>query len=122
MTIKHIKTIMSIGLMALTSLPAFSGIFYRTYVFEPNKPKIVANPLLWHLDTRCTIQSKDISNLLAGLMKRKNGELNGQALNEGESGSVTVKNNQIIHISADYGAQIEITNKGKTTVTAVCKI
>lgn len=122
MPMKYAATLFLLGLTSLGSFPSYSGIFYRTYVFEPHKPKIVINPLLWDLDTRCTIQSQDSNNLLSGLMKKKNGELNGKHLKEGETGSVVVKNKQVLHITADYGAQIEITNKSKGTVVAVCKI
>ncbi len=120
---KKLVHYMIIGCFALgITAPAFSGIFSRTYVFEPGKAKIVANPLLWNLDTLCTIQSKDSSNNLTGIMKKKTGEMNGIHLDQGHSGSVVVKNKEILHITAEVGAQIEITNHGKNIVIAVCKI
>lgn len=119
---KKIILTLCIGSLACFSLPAFSSLLSRTYVFEPNTPKAVANPLFWHLDTLCTIQTKDNSNRLTGQMKKKTGALNGKPLKQGEIGDVIVKNKEILHITADVGAQIEITNKGNNTVIAVCKI
>lgn len=120
---KQIARITAAGCLLLSLInPAHSGLFSRTYVFEPSKPKLVPNPLFWHLDTRCTIDAKEPSVKLTGVMKKKAGALNGKALKEGASGTVTVKNKEVLHITADKGALIEITNHGKQTVVAVCRL
>jgi hypothetical protein len=111
-----------VAYMTFFSISSTALPFSKTYIFEPKIPTIVVNPLLWHLDTRCTIKSTEAKNTLVGRMERKTGALNDKALKEGEAGSVVVKNQDVLHVTADYGAQIEIINQGKKTVIARCKI
>lgn len=108
----------------LIASPTLSAddIISRTYEFEPGIPLSIDNPLFWQLDTLCTIEIKDPEILLTGVMKRKNGEINGLVLKQGESVSVLVKNKDVMHIIADFGARVEITNQGPSVVVATCRI
>lgn len=98
------------------------NLISRTYEFEPDKPQIIDNPLFWKLDTWCDIETNENEDLLAGVMKKKNGEINGNILKEGQSISILVRNKDKMHILADVGAKVEITNLGTSIVIATCKI
>lgn len=94
----------------------------KTYKFVPGVPTEVPNPLFWTLDTHCHIKTDDQSDTLKGKMQKKSAILNGNKINEGQETELTVNNNDDLHIIADKNALVIITNYGKSTVTATCKI
>ncbi|KTD61481.1 hypothetical protein [Legionella shakespearei] len=123
MTFKKALSTFALGSVLIASLPLHAAdIISRTYEFEPGIPLNIDNPLFWQLDTLCTIDIKDPEIRLTGVMKRKNGEINGWVLKQGESISVVVKNKDVMHIIADVGARVEITNQGQSVVVATCRI
>lgn len=90
--------------------------------FNPNEPQIIKNPIWWTVSADCTIQSSDASNDLSAVMLRNSGMVNDIALTENSSIVVTVHSGEVLKITADAYAWVEITNVGqqKHGVMAVC--
>lgn len=107
--------------LTTTAAQATEGLS-QTYEFYPNIPTQVENPLFWTLDTLCTISTPDERDSLTGKMMRKTASLNGSKLKTGESMVLDVHHADVLHIRADYGAKIQITNHGYSLVKAECKI
>ncbi|KTD60038.1 hypothetical protein [Legionella shakespearei] len=92
------------------------------FVFFPSIPTRIENPLYRTMDAKCTIETQDAQNELVGVMKIKTASINNVHLNPGENVSILVKNGDIMHIIADFGSRIEMTNNGEGVVRAVCSI
>lgn len=90
--------------------------------FNPNEPQIIKNPLWWTVSADCTIQSEDSSNDLSAVMLRNTGKVNDIELTENSSIVVTVHSKEILRITADAYAWVQITNVGdkKQNVLAIC--
>lgn len=87
----------------------------------PSKvPQIFSNIFFWTIEASCTIETKDASDFLSLTVLRKAGSLNGVRLTQGDSMSVTVHPGDVMHLTAESGGRIEMTNQGKSTVTALC--
>jgi hypothetical protein len=90
--------------------------------FNPNEPQIIKNPIWWTVSAHCTIDSDDPSNDLSALMLQNTGKVNGIELGEQGSIVVTVHSKEVLEITADAYAWVQITNIGdnKQIVKAVC--
>ena len=115
-----VKSIIGISLLASFAAQA-ENLASKTYKFLPQHPVSLENPLPWYLEAHCSMIT-DKENMLYGVMKKKKGSINGKTLKQGESMSVLIKNNEMLHIGADAGAKIEIVNNGESLITAVCWI
>ena len=104
-------------------LPLYAETFIsRTYEFAPNKPVVLENPLFWGVNLICSMDIKDSETFITGLMKKNGGEINGQTLKEGQSVTVLLRHKDILTITAERRAKVEITNQGVSTVVANCTL
>lgn len=92
----------------------------KTYEFKPGKITHVDNPVFWKITISCKIKTSDNDDLLLGVMKKKSGKINGIPMKKGDSTTLVVKDGDVLHIVADNGARVDVTNKGQSTVTAKC--
>mgnify|MGYP000287742358 CR=1 FL=1 len=88
------------------------------YVFVPNKPVTIKNPLFWSVSATCTLTTQDASDTLSGKMLSGSGKLNGKDVGSGLS--VQVKNDDKLKIWASGRAEVQITNLGQSPITANC--
>lgn len=111
---------LSLALFLMANTSQAADIVSRTFEFHPNNKTAVDNPAFWQITVKCQITTPDAENLLVGEMNRKSGKINGQPLKEGETTSLVVKNHDVMYITADALARVNITNKGHSTVVAKC--
>ncbi|KTD82861.1 hypothetical protein [Legionella waltersii] len=90
------------------------------YEFQPNQPQVFVNYLYWEVSAECKIYSEDSSNEMFTEALLKRGKVNGIPLSKGETLKVTVHNGDILKISAEAGAKVQITNIGAHTLKAIC--
>ncbi|KTC90601.1 hypothetical protein OQJ18_00855 [Fluoribacter dumoffii] len=90
------------------------------YVLRSNVPEPVANFFMWPIEAECKIVSEDESNDILFEALAKKGKVNNVDLTAGQSLLIKVHPNEILKISADSGARVDITNFGPHTVRAIC--
>jgi len=90
------------------------------YDFAPNTPVQISNPLVWSVSASCHVHTADPTDDLAGTMVSGTGSLNGKDVGKGLT--LTVKDGDSFTISASAWAEVEITNKGVTTLHADCSL
>lgn len=90
------------------------------YELPPNQSHVFINYMFWTIDADCKIESQDSSNKLVVVALAKKGKVNEVPLATGESLEITVVHDQILKLSADSGAKVEITNYGEHTIKASC--
>lgn len=90
------------------------------YEFLPNQPLVLTNYMFWTIKANCRITTEDASNPLYVVGLAKKGEINNIPLAAGQSLHVTVYPTEILRLSADSGAKVEITNIGAHAVKATC--
>lgn len=90
------------------------------YELLPNQPQTFVNYMFWAIEANCIITTEDASNDLYVVALAKKGKINNVPLSSGQSLQVTVHDKENLKISADSGAQVQITNLGQHTVKASC--
>lgn len=90
------------------------------YEFKPNHPETFSNVFFWTVKAACTISSESEENPIHVFMKRKSAIVNDIVLKEGTLLDVTVRSGDTLVITADRGAQVELTNLGTVVVNASC--
>lgn len=118
MTIK--KCFICLFSLVLCTATYAEDLLSRKFEFKPGQPQTLDNPLWWQVNIKCAITTVDAEDVLSGVVKKKSATLNGQVLKEGDRTAILVKNDDILHIIADSGAKIEITNTGTSVVKAKC--
>lgn len=105
---------------AVESLPAKTMGATIEYILQSNVPEPVANFFMWTIEAECKIVSEDPSNDILFVALAKKGKVNNMDLIAGQSLRITVHPNDIVKLSADSGARVDITNFGPHTVKAIC--
>ncbi|MDX1838824.1 hypothetical protein DIZ81_13710 [Legionella taurinensis] len=90
------------------------------YDLPPNSPQVFSNYFFWTVTATCVMHSEDPSNNILVKALSKSGKINGMPLTKGQQTVITIHNRDHIEISADSGAQVELTNYGPHTVKATC--
>ena len=100
-----------------TLLTATSMVFK----FPPHEPQLLHNQLYWPISADCTISTKDHSDELQAKAIKNTGTVNGINLivNAGYF-PIIVRSGEILHITAESRARIEIMNMGNEMVIAKC--
>lgn len=91
------------------------------YDLPTNKPQVFSNYFFWTIKAVCTIHTQDSNDDILIKALNKKGKINGIPLSKGETLVVTVHNGDKMEISAESGAQVELTNHGLHSVKATCK-
>lgn len=110
---------LSTGTYATTSHTLQAGMTVE-YDLPPNQPQLFINYMYWEIEANCKITSEDPSNDLVATALAKKGKINGVTLSKGNSMRLTVRHGEVIKLSAESGAKVEITNEGKHTIKATC--
>lgn len=120
------------GLTALFSACIFSsGAFSATeqlfsmassyeFTLPPNAPQVFNNVFFWAINANCSITSSNESNLFSFTVLRKAGSLNSIPLSQGDAMVLVVHPGDVIHITAESGGRIELTNHGDSAIKATC--
>ncbi|MBN9231888.1 MAG: hypothetical protein BGO90_12465 [Legionella sp. 40-6] len=90
------------------------------YELHPNQSHTFINYMFWTIDADCKIESQDSSNKLVVVALAKKGKVNEVPLETGQSLEITVVHDQVLKLSAESGAKVEITNYGEHTIKASC--
>lgn len=99
----------------------FPQTLYYPFTLLPNEPQIYTNTMYWTIKSKCKIISESPKNPFSLTVLRKTGSLNGVKLSRGDSLDVIVNAGDSVFITADSGGRVELTNKGKETITARCE-
>ncbi|KTD30601.1 hypothetical protein [Legionella israelensis] len=91
------------------------------YDFPPNVPQTLTNSLFWTVKATCKIDTPDVIDELFALGLKKKGTVNGIKLSENQTLALSVHSGDKLKISADSGASVQITNRGKSRLKATCK-
>lgn len=90
------------------------------YDLPPNEPQQFINYMFWTVEAECKLTSPDESNEFFAKALAKKGKINGITLSSGHNISLTVRSGDVMKLSAESGAKVEITNLGPSTVKATC--
>ena len=102
---------------ALMSSQVYAG---KVITLNSQESKSLTNHTLWTLNATCSIQGKHASNRILVSVLENNCKVNGKNLSKGETTSVTVKNHESIHVSAEPGTKVNLVNLSTESVEAVC--
>lgn len=121
-----------VGLIAFFSTSLFSANVFSAseqvfglsstyeFILPPNVPQVFNNIFFWAVEAKCSISSTDESNLFSFTVLRKGGSLNNIHLSQGDAMVLVVHPKDVIHITAESGGRIELTNHGDNTIKANC--
>lgn len=99
------------------------GAYSTDMEFPPEVPQTFSNPLFWTVNAQCTIESTESSTLITAKVKKGTGHINGQELTSNmPAETFIVHNKDVLNISADGGAVVEMVNKGSQIIKAHCSI
>ena len=101
----------------LMSSQAFAG---KVIKLNSQESKSLTNHSLWTLNATCNIQGKNLKSKIRVHVLENNCKVNGKMLSKGQATSVTVKNNESIHVSAEPGTTVNLINLSNESVEAVC--
>lgn len=92
------------------------------YTLKPGIPETFHNPVAWTVDAKCTlIAAKEVTTIeLVAEVVSGSGKLNGNVVSEGYKATYTFKNGQVLNLSADGYAEVELTNISNQQVEAKC--
>lgn len=89
------------------------------YTFPPNEPQVFENIFFWRITAVCTVISQE--NAYIGVkMLHKSGSFNNFPLSSGDVTGALVHPGDKLHIVADAGAKVELTNTSSQTIRANC--
>lgn len=115
--------ILSLSLFIIIGLFSSQSNAQKTIKLNPKETKQLTNSTLWTLNATCTVQSQDTNKgkIKISLIKNK-GSINGKTLSSGQSTLVTVADKNTIHVSAESGTAINLSNLSSKELQAVCSI
>lgn len=90
------------------------------YDLPPHDAQLFTNYMFWIVEANCKMTTEDESNELLVQAVSKKGKINDIPLSKGESIRLTIHNGDVLKLSADPGAKVEITNEGEHNVKAIC--
>lgn len=91
------------------------------YELIPNQTQTFANPLFYTLKAKCRITTADKSgDEFLVHVNKKSGSVNGISLAKNQGITINIKNDDLLEIVANGGAEVALTNKGKSSVFARC--
>ena len=90
------------------------------FTLPPNAPQVFNNIFFWSISADCSITSYSDSNLFSFTVLRKAGSLNSIPLSQGDAMVLVVHPGDVIHIMAQSGGRIELTNHGDSPIKATC--
>ena len=93
-----------------------------TLSFPSNEAKVFANPFPWSASASCVISTMDESDDLLAKVLAKKVRINNVEYKVGQSVTVAVHKGDILKLSADGYAKVELTNLGKSLVKAKCSV
>jgi hypothetical protein len=93
-----------------------------TLLFPSNEAKVFANPFPWSASASCVIDTPDESDDLRAKILAKKVRVNNVEYKAGQSVTVAVHKGDILKLSADGYAKVELTNLGKSLVKAKCSV
>jgi hypothetical protein len=92
------------------------------YEFPPNQPQIFSNIFFWSVNATCTVTSDTPNHYMDIEMEKKTGAFNGKKLNQGDFTGAMTQPGDVLHITADSGARVKLTNRGSNTIKASCRV
>ncbi|KTD63910.1 S-Ena type endospore appendage [Legionella spiritensis] len=113
--------ILKVSVALLFGAISIQAYAQKTISLAPNENKLLTNSALWTLNATCHVQSnKTVRGKIKISVLKNQGTINGKKLSTGQATLVTVKNSSNISVSAEAGAQINLTNLGAEGLQAVC--
>src|SRR3990167_9348248 len=112
--------------VALFCSPGFSETYLLTpdlsadFDFPTNAAQVLKNYFFWTITATCNLNTPDSNDEFYVRMLNKSARLNGIKLSKGETMNFVIHNGDRLQISADAGAEVELTNQGQNTVKASC--
>lgn len=113
-------------LSTLLTAPALASNQYGPYeyILPVNEPQIIANISMWTVRADCIIISEEeeeaVINIINVKALYKKGAVNDIKLTRGDKMLVTVEPGEIMRLTAESGARVELTNQGEKDITARC--
>lgn len=90
------------------------------YELPVNDPQVFSNILFWKITATCTIMSDPSETKLSVKMLKKTGSVNAIPLFAGDSLGIMVQSGDMLNITADSGAKVELVNLGTKSIRASC--
>lgn len=124
--------IRKIGLMMLCLTALFTGNAFSAhrhlmtpnmsidYEFPPNVAQVFSNFLFWTINAECVISAEAPVTKVSARASKKSSTVNGMTLPKDETLYFEFKDKDILRISADSGAEVELVNLSTKTIRARC--
>jgi hypothetical protein len=90
------------------------------YEIKPNEPQVFSNIFFWTIKAVCTVISEAPDNSISVKMLKKTGSINGIPLTAGDTTELVVHPGDKLYITANSGANVELTNQGIVSIHASC--
>ncbi len=114
---------------ALTSTNALAMTFTLMpgssidYELPPQDPQILANSWFWAITATCNISGKDKNSKILAEALSKSGKINNDPISAGDPPKLIIVHpapGDTVTVSADSGAKVKLTNKGRHPILARC--
>lgn len=90
------------------------------YTLFSHEPLVIPNIAMWTINADCTIESESETNTIVFKALYKKGAVNEIDLARGDTMVISVDKGETIHLKAESGARVELTNEGTEDITARC--
>lgn len=111
------------GLLLIGIIFLSTPLEAKTIKLGPNESKTLANNAPFALTATCSVHgTHPIHSKIRILVLKNKGTINGHNLSSGQGTSVLIKNESTILVSADSGAQINLSNLSSEPLEAVCTL
>lgn len=86
----------------------------------PKGDKVLKNNTIMTIHATCQIHASSSKKIIKIHGLKNTSHVNGKALNEGQSTSMTVYSEKTVEVTAEPGAQVTIVNMSNESLEAVC--
>ncbi len=112
------------GLLTTNAFSTTNYIFTQgmavEFEFPVNDPQIFSNIFFWTLKASCAILGQIPETAVSVKMLRKTGSVNGTDLTAGDEIGILLHTGDMLNITAESGAKVELVNRGTQTIKASC--
>jgi hypothetical protein len=90
------------------------------YELLPHAPQVFSNILMWKITFNCKVISDLPTNAINIAVLKYSGSINGMPLSAGQSLVWVAHPGDFVHIVAEMGGKVELTNLENQTIRASC--
>jgi hypothetical protein len=98
-----------------------SQVHAKSITLSPHETKPFANNTLFVINAQCIVRSTNqCANKIKISVLKSKGVINGKNVSTGHVTTVSLKNDATMHVSADSGMEINLTNLSDVALQVIC--